>query len=60
MTHIIVIIYTPSFVSAKSFQLMQIFLLNFTFFTSKSPCVTQRSVSQENAFKKSKNSRFFR
>ena len=28
------------------------FLSNFTFFTVKSPSVTQRSLSQENAFKK--------
>ena len=29
------------------------------FFTVKSPSVTQRSVSQENAFKKDKNPSFF-
>ena len=28
---------------------------NFAFFTAKSPSDTQRSVSQENAYKKSKN-----
>ena len=31
---------------------MQISLVNFAFFTAKSPSVTQRLVSQENAFKK--------
>ena len=37
------------------FQLnVQIFLPNFAFFTVKSPNVTQKLVSQENAFKKSK------
>ena len=30
-------------------------LPNFAFFNVKSPSVTQRSVSQENAFKRSKN-----
>ena len=37
------------------FQLntVQISLPNFAFFTVKSPGVTQRSVSQENAYKKS-------
>ena len=33
---------------------MQISLPNFVFFTLKSPSFTQRSVSQENAFKKNK------
>ena len=38
------------------FQLNKdISLPNFAFFTVKSPSVTQRSVSQENAYKKSKN-----
>ena len=37
------------------FSVMQISLPNFTFFTVKSPSVIQISVSQENAFKKSKN-----
>ena len=37
------------------FQLNTDFLPNFEFFTVKSPSVTQRSVSQENAYKKSKN-----
>ena len=32
------------------------FFLFFFFLTVKSPCVTQRSIPQENAFKKSKNS----
>ena len=32
---------------------LQISLPNFAFFTTKSPSVTQRSVSQENAYKKS-------
>ena len=35
---------------------MQISLYNFAFFAVKSPSVTKRLVSQENAFKKSKNS----
>ena len=35
------------------FQLYTDFLSNFAFFTVKSPSVTQRSVSQENAYKKS-------
>ena len=35
------------------FQLHTDFLLKFAFFTAKSPSVTQRSVSQENAYKKS-------
>ena len=35
------------------FQLNTDFLPNFAFFTVKSPSVTQRSVSQENAYKKS-------
>ena len=35
------------------FQLMQISLPNFAFFTVNSPSVTQRSISQENAYKKS-------
>ena len=34
---------------------MQISLPNFALFTAKSPSVTQRWFSQENAFKKSKN-----
>ena len=44
------------------FQLNTDFPSQFAgFFTVKSPSVTQRSVSQENAFKKSKNpSPFFR
>ena len=37
-----------------NFQLKQISLPNFAFSTVKSPSVTQRSVSQENAFKKRK------
>ena len=55
--HIIVINHcTPHFVSTKSiFGYIQIFLTNFAYFTIKSPSITQRSVSQENAFKKSKN-----
>ena len=35
------------------------FPLQFAFFTVKSPSVTQRSVTQENAFKKSKNPSLF-
>ena len=43
------------------FQLNIDFPSQFCVFTVKSPSVTQRSVSQENAFKKSKNpSPFFR
>ena len=42
------------------FQLNTDFPSNFVFFTVKSPGVTQRSVSQENAFKNRKNpSAFF-
>ena len=37
------------------FQLNTDFPSQFCVFTVKSPSVTQRSVSQENAFKKSKN-----
>ena len=56
-THIAVIIFlTTNFVSTKSiFHYIQISLPNFGSFSSKSPSVTQRSVSQENAFKKSKH-----
>ena len=36
-------------------MLIQISLPNFAFFTVKSPSVTQRLVSQDNAFKKSKD-----
>ena len=65
MTHIIVIICrTPHFVFYSiDLQLKQISLPNFAcfFFTVKLPRVTQRSVSQENAFKMSTNpSPFFR
>ena len=35
------------------FQLNTDFPSNFAFFTVKSPSLTQRSVSQENAYKKS-------
>ena len=35
------------------FQLNTDFLPNFAFFNVKSPSATQRSVSQENAYKKS-------
>ena len=38
---------------------IQISLPNFAFFSAKSPSVTQTPVSQENAFKKSKNPSFF-
>ena len=41
--------------NVSDFQINTDFLPNFAFFTVKSPSVTQRSVSQENAFKKSKN-----
>ena len=61
MTHITVIIFhTPYFISTKPiFNKIQIFLPNFAFFSIKSPSITQRSVSQEKAFKKSKTHRFF-
>ena len=42
------------------FQMNQISFPNFELFTVKSPGVTEISVSQENAFKKSKTRRFFR
>ena len=43
------------------FQLNTDFPSNFEFFAAKSPSVTQRSVSQESVYKKSKNpSPFFR
>ena len=59
--HMIVINHhTLHFISAKPiFSKIQISLSNFVFFTVKSPSVTKRSVSQENAFKKSKNPRAF-
>ena len=55
MTHIIVIMYCmPHFVSTQSiFSCIQIPLPNLVFFTIKLPSVTQRSVSQEIALKKS-------
>ena len=61
MTHIIVINqHTSHFVSTESiFSQVQISLPNFTFFTVKSPSITKIPVSQENAFKKSKNQSFF-
>ena len=59
VTHIIVIICsTPHFVSIYliDFQLNTDFSSQFCVFLNvKSPSVTQRSVSQDNAFKKSKN-----
>ena len=48
---IVVIICTANFVSTK---LMTDFLSEFCVFSAKSPSVTQISVSQENAFQKSK------
>ena len=56
MTHMIVIICnTQHFVSTNSiFSWIQISLPNFAFFNVKSPSVTQRWVSQKNAFEKSK------
>ena len=58
-----IIFHTPNFVSALSiFSEIQISLPNFAFLIVKSPSVTQRSVSQENAFKNSsskKHSPFF-
>ena len=60
VTHIIVIIYsTANFVNLIDFQLNTDFPSQFSFFTVKSPSVTQRSVSQENAFKTSKNPSLF-
>ena len=55
--HIIVVTCsTAHFISTKSiFRYIQISLPNFAFFTIKSPSITQWSVSQVNAFKKSKN-----
>ena len=52
----------PHFVFTQSiFSQVQISLSKFAFFTTKSTNVTQKSVSQENAFKKSENpSAFFR
>ena len=41
------------------FQLNTISLPNFAFFTVKSPSLTQRSVSQENAYKRAKTRRLF-
>ena len=57
VTHITVINFYPAnFVSTKSiFSYKQISLLNFAFFSAKLDSVTQRLVSQENAFKKSKH-----
>ena len=57
MTHTIVIICrAPDFVSTQPISsLMQISFPNFIFFTVKSLSVTQILVSQENAFKRSKN-----
>ena len=44
---------TPDLVSTQSiFSYVQIFFPNFAFFTVKLPSVTQRPVSQDNAFKK--------
>ena len=57
VTHIIVIIWsTAHYVSTWpifSYIGLQISLPNFSFFTAKLPSVTQRSVSRENAYKKS-------
>ena len=41
--------------SLTDFQLNMDFSSHIAYFTIKSPSITQRSVSQENAFKKSKN-----
>ena len=58
MTQIIVIICrTQHFVSAEA--IFKISLPNFVFFTLQSPSITQKSVSYENAFKKSKNLSLF-
>ena len=52
----VIIFCIPYFVSAKSiFSEIKISLPNFAFFTVKSPSITQRSVSQEKCYKKSKN-----
>ena len=55
-THVVVVIFcTAIFVSTESnFSYFQISFPNFALFSAKSPRVTERSVSQENAFKKSK------
>ena len=62
MTHVIVIICHTQHFCVDDFQLnTQISIPILRFFTVKSPSVTQTSVSQVNAFKKSKNpSPFFR
>ena len=53
MTHIISIICrTPHFVFSDKYRFL--FIILRVFLTVKSPSLTQRSVSQENAFKKSK------
>ena len=54
VTHIIMIIWsTAHFISTLSIFSYIWFLSNFAFFYRKSPSVTHRSVSQENAYKKS-------
>ena len=57
VTHVVVVIFcTAKFVSTESnFSYLPIFLPNFTFFSAKSPRVTQRLNSQENAFKNGKH-----
>ena len=46
--------YDPSKANKKCPRMTYLLNLRFSKFTLKSPCVTQRSVSQENAFKKRK------
>ena len=53
--------YTMFYFFLIDFQLNKDFPSEFAFFTVKSPSITQRSVSQEKCYKKSKNpSPFFR
>ena len=53
---IVIFCSTAHFVSTYSiFSEIEISLPNFAFSTVKSPSVTQRSVSQEKCYKKSKN-----
>ena len=59
MTHIIVIYLPYTTFLLIDFQLKQVWSSQFCVFTVKSPSVTQRSVSQETAFKKSKNPSVF-
>ena len=54
--YIVILCRTSHFVSTYSiFSYIQIFLSNFACFTVKPHSITQKSVSRENTFKKSKN-----